>query len=443
MIDLRSSCKSRKSRNRATGACSRPSTASGALATPSSVAARSASLRAARFATAVSILAALLGPACNEPASRQGEAERVSSPAPAPAPAPTEPRERAEPPNGEDLPPIRKDGTVFAESELMGTRVSINVWAGPPDQADAAAAGKAVREAFAEMARLEQIMSEWRPDSELSRLSDAAGGEPRRLSPELFEVLARAREIAEDTDGAFDPTFHGVGQLWSFAPGAQPPSPEAIAAKLPLVGWQHLELDGASGTGRLAKPGMKLGLGAIGKGYAADEASALLARAGFPNHVVEVGGDTFAAGTKDGKPWMVGIQRPDGPGVVGAIPVTNQSVVTSGDYMRFFEYQGKKYAHIIDPKTGWPIPAERSPKSVTLVAENGTDADAYCTAVAVMGVDAGFDFAEAHPTLEVVIITQDDELKVTSGLQSVLVRPPAPPTEASPAGLVHEEAHLR
>lgn len=385
--------------------------------------------------------------ACPQPNPPGPEAEAVER-----SPSPVADARREPPPaprpsaRHDDPPPIRKDGTVYAESELMGTRVSVNVWAGPAEQADAAAAGQAIRDAFAEMVRLEGIMSEWQPDTELSRLSDAAGGEPRRLSPELFEVLQRSREIAEDTSGAFDPTFHGVGQLWSFEPGAEPPSAEAIAAKLSLIGWQHLELEPIPGTstgmGRLARPGMKLGLGAIGKGYAADKASQLLVRRGFPNHVVELGGDTYAAGTKEGRPWMVGIQRPDGPGVVGALPVSDLSVVTSGDYQRFFEYAGKKYAHIIDPKTGWPIPAERSPKSVTLVAKNGTDADAYCTAVAVMGIDAGFDFAEAHPALEVVIITQDDELKVTSGLRDVLVLPPKPPAAASGAAGVDGEGEL-
>lgn len=329
--------------------------------------------------------------------------------------------------------PVRPDGTVFADSELMGTRVSINVWAGDPQTADAAAAGDAVRAAFDEMARLEQIMSEWRPSSELSRLNDAAGGDPRPLSPELLEVLVAARRIARDTDGAFDPTFHGVGQLWSFKPGSRPPSPEQVQAKLPLVDWEGLELDEAEGTGRLRDPGMKLGLGAIGKGFAADKASALLAARGFPDHVVEVGGDTYAAGTKGGKPWMVGIQRPHTRGVVGALPTRDRAVVTSGDYQRYFEHEGKRYAHILDPRTGWPIPAERSPKSVTLVADTGTDADAYCTAVAVMGVDAGMAFVEARAGLEAVIITQTDELRISSGLARELVRPPTGPSgEAAP-----------
>ncbi|MCX4246578.1 FAD:protein FMN transferase [Paraliomyxa miuraensis] len=366
--------------------------------------------------------------ACGEPshdAVPSSSAPRTESKPTQSKPTQSKPTETVDP--RDDGPPLRKDGTVFAEAELMGTRVSINVWAGPPDQADPVAAGNAIREAFGEMARLEQIMSEWQPDSELSRLSDAAGNDPRKLSPELMRVLLHSRRIAEDTNGAFDPTFHGVGQLWHFQPGAQPPSPEAIAAKLPLVGWQQLELDEKSGTGRLAKPGMRLGLGAIGKGFAADEASALLTTMGFPNHVVEVGGDTYAAGAKEGKPWMVGIQRPDAPGVVGILPSRDRAVVTSGDYQRYLEFEGKRYAHILDPRTGWPVPADRSPKSVTLVASTATDADAYCTAVAVMGVEDGLAYVEAHEGLEVVIVTQDDELRVSSGLRDELVLPPRDP----------------
>ncbi len=367
----------------------------------------------------------LLAIACNPPdASDKTTATAPERPA-ATKSEPTKSGKAPEPPQAEG-PPIRKDGTVYADSELMGTRVSINVWAGDPEQADASAAGDAIQAAFNEMARLEQIMSEWRPDSELSRLSDAAGGEARPLSPELLEVLLASRRIAQDTDGTFDPTFHGVGQLWSFKPDSTPPSIEDVKAKLPLVNWQELHLEQTAGTGRLGVTGMKLGLGAIGKGYAADEASALLTARGFPNHVVEVGGDTYAAGTKGGKPWMVGIQRPQTRGVVGALPSSNRAVVTSGDYQRYFEHEGQRYAHILDPRTGWPIPIERSPKSVTLVARTATDADAYCTAVAVMGVDAGMEFVEQREGLEVVIITQDDEVRISGGLKDELIRPPSP-----------------
>lgn len=318
-------------------------------------------------------------------------------------------------------PPVRKDGTIYAETEQMGTRVSINVHVG---ERDPVAAGAAIEAAFAEIERIEQIMSEWRETSELSQLNAAAGGEMRPLSPELFEVLKRSKEIAELTDGAFDPTFYAFGQLWRFDRGARPPTREQIAEKLTLVGWTMIELDPVARAGRLAKAGMKVGLGAIAKGYAVDRASQVLAARGFVDHIVEGGGDTYVSGTKGGKTWMVGIQRPDGPGSVAAIPARDRAVVTSGDYQRYFDYEGVRYAHIFDPRTGWPIPQERSAQSITLTAPNATDADAFATAVAVMGPEAGLRFIEGRPELEAAILTRDGALLVTRDLQSALVYPP-------------------
>ena len=371
-------------------------------------------------------LCAVLASGCRQgsqqdppPAQREapaGASAPASSPATVPAPA-SAAKADADP----DAPPVRKDGTIFAESELMGTRVTVNVWL-PPEHT-ARQAGAAIEASFDEMARIEAIMSEWQPDSELSRFNRAAGGDMVALSPELTEVLARAREIAEATDGAFDPTFHAVGQLWSFRPGAQPPSKAAIAEKLPLVGFRGLEIDADARRGRLARAGMMVGLGAIAKGYAVDRASALLRDRGFAHHVVEAGGDTYARGTKGGKKWMVGIQKPGERGIVAALPSSNESVVTSGDYQRFFEHEGVRYAHILDPRTGWPLPQDASPQSVTLVAPNATDADAYATAVAVMGSDAGMRFVESQPTLDAVVIAPDGDLRVSSGLQGRLVYP--------------------
>ena len=350
------------------------------------------------------------------------------TPAPVPAVAPA-PAPSAAPPSA--APPVRKDGTIYAETEQMGTRVSINVWVGDLSPAQA---GAAIEAAFAEIERIEQIMSEWRPSSELSQLNDAAGGPMRPLSPELFEVLQRSKVIARTTDGAFDPTFYAVGQLWHFEPGARPPAPEAIAAKLALVGWEGIELDLNNSTGRLARPGMKVGLGAIAKGYAVDRASQLLKRQGFVHHIVEGGGDTYVSGTKAGTPWRVGIQRPDGPGSLAAIPASDLAIVTSGGYQRFLEFEGKRYAHILDPRTGWPLDEASSAQSITVTAVDATDADAFATAVAVMGPEKGLAFVESHPGLEAVIVTRSGELLVSKDLQPTLIFPKAEPEKpASPA----------
>lgn len=355
------------------------------------------------------------------------------TPAPTPTPTPTPspaPEANAEPKKQpREIPPVRKDGTVYAEAYHMGTRFSINVWLGDHSASDA---GVAVEAALEEIERIEQIASEWRPTSELSQLNDAAGGAMRPLSPELFELLQRSKVIAEATGGAFDPSFYGVGQLWKFDPGAAPPKPEEISARLDLVDWRGIELDPNTREGRLQRPGMKLGLGAIAKGYGVDRAALILVQHGFKNHIVEGGGDTYVTGTKNGKPWMVGIQRPDRPGSLAAIPATDRAIVTSGDYQRFFEHDGKRYSHILDPETGWPIPEDRSAQSVTLLAKDATDADAYATAIAVMGPEKGMAFVEAHPDLEAVIVTRTGELLVSKDLQPTLVMPknPAPKGDA-------------
>lgn len=366
---------------------------------------------ALRLAFAVSVLSAS-ALACND--TEVDDRHRTPPAAPTTPTPPPQPEPEA--------PPVRKDGTIFGESELMGTRVTINVWLDP--RRDAAEAGAAMNAALAEMARIEEIMSEWRSTSELSQLNARAGGAPMAVSPELFEVLSASRRIAEETGGAFDPTFHGVGQLWSFQQGARPPSRQTVAEKLPLVDWRELHVDDTARTVRLGKPGMMLGLGAIAKGYAVDRASAVLAQAGFTNHVVEAGGDTYAAGTKGGKKWNVGVQKPGERGVVGIIPASDEAIVTSGDYQRFFEHEGRRYGHILDPRTGWPLEHDASPRSVTLVASNATDADAYCTAVTVMGATEGMAFVERHPRLEAVIIDHDGTLLVSSGLKDRLVRTP-------------------
>ncbi len=355
-----------------------------------------------------------------EGASSSGPAPtRVAPPPPDPEVVqPTKPSAQAI-----DAPPIRKDGTIYAESELMGTRFSINLYVG--EDGDASGAGEAIHAAIAEVDRIEGLASEWIAESELSRFSAGAGGPMVELSPDLFALLRRSRELAEASDGAFDPTFYAIGDLWRFEPGARPPEPAAIEARLALIDWRQIELDLTERKGRLRSPGMKVGLGAIAKGYAVDRAAKLLRDRGFANHIVEGGGDTYVSGTKGGRTWMVGIQRPDGPGTVGALPLQDRALVTSGGYQRFFEFDGKRYAHILDPRTGWPLDEAESALSVSVVAADATDADAYCTAVAVMGPTEGMAFVEGAPGVEAVLIERSGEVRISTGLREIFVPAPA------------------
>lgn len=355
----------------------------------------------------IAMLGAMLG-ACSKPdapAQDKAATEREAS--------------RSDAPAGEP-PPLRADGTIFAETELMGTRASVNLWLAPDE--DGSKATQAITDAIYEMSRIESIASEWQADSELSRLNRNAGGEPMKVSPELLEILVRAKQVSADTQGLFDVTFYAVGELWSFTPGSKPPPADSIAQRLPLVDWQGVEIDEAASTVRLREPGMKIGLGAIAKGYAVDKAAELLRERGYRHHIVEAGGDTYVTGDKGGKPWRVGVQDPEqAAGRIGHIPTQDQAVVTSGNYARFFEWEGVRYTHIFDPRTGWPIPADRTPKSVTLVAKDATIADAYCTAVSVMTPQEGLAFVNARPELGAVIIGPNDELLVSDTLKDRFV----------------------
>lgn len=341
---------------------------------------------------------------------------------PSPSKSVTQPAKAA--PKAEQAPsdkgPLRKDGTIFAESTLMGTRVSINVYVGMAASLDTQkTAQDAMRKAFHEIARIESIASEWTPKSELSKLSASAGQGWQNLSEDLWQLVSRSVKVSEETKGLFDISFYGVGKLWSFKKGAQPPSPDKVKEALSQVGYRFIELDPAQKRVRLTRPKMALGMGAIAKGYGVDQAAASLMQAGFHNFIVEAGGDTYVAGTKGKASWRVGIQDPAGPGAIGALEVQDQAVVTSGNYERFFVHDGVHYTHILDPSTGYPIRREHSPRSVSIVASNATDADAYCTAVTVMGRKAGMAFVASRPELEAIIVDADGSLHLSAGLRSL------------------------
>ena len=277
----------------------------------------------------------------------------------------------------------------------MGTEARVVLYA-----ADEPAARAAAEAAFARIAALERVMSDWAEGSELSLLNRAAGEPARPISPDLFAALSRAREIAEASEGAFDPTVGPLVMLWRQARRAPAlPDPAAIAAARALVGWKQLELvqGGRDGppTARLSKPGMRLDLGGIGKGFAAQEAVHELAMMGFPHALVAIAGDVVCGESPPGLPgWDVAIGK-GGPDLV----VAHAAVSTSGDTEQFVELGGVRYSHVVDPRTGFGLTGAAW---VTVKAADGATADALATAVSVLGEEKGRALVRRFPGAELV-----------------------------------------
>jgi len=268
----------------------------------------------------------------------------------------------------------------------MGTRFQIILYA--PDKENASRAAKA---AFARIADLDGIMSDYRPASELMRLCKKAGGAPVRVSGDLFRVLEKAQEVSRLSDGAFDVTVGPVVKLWRRARRTKhlPPADKLAEARA-LVGYKYVRLDKKDRTVQLAKKGMQLDLGGIAKGYAADAALRVLKQHGISSALVAAGGDIAVSDAPPGKKgWKVGIAPLENPNDKPKkfLLLKNTAVSTSGDAEQFVEIGGKRYSHIVDPKTGLGLVGRMS---VSVVAPNGTTADSLTKVVCVLGPKRGF-----------------------------------------------------
>ena len=236
--------------------------------------------------------------------------------------------------------------TVFRSHRAMGTQITITAYTDAPDRAV-----KAMEAAFAEFNRLEALLTVWRPKSDVSRINAAAGEAPVEVSAETYEVVERALNFAAKTDGKFDITFGALAGLWKFDHDQDDsiPSDEAIAERLPLIGYERIRIDPTARSVMLEDPGMRMHLGGIGKGYAVDRAVAMLRAAGLEDFLVQSGGDMYCAGKKGDRPWRVGVRDPRGERTdfFAFAEVTDQTFSTSGDYERFFVKDGRRYHHII------------------------------------------------------------------------------------------------
>jgi thiamine biosynthesis lipoprotein len=261
------------------------------------------------------------------------------------------------------------------------------------------------------------------------RLNAAAGRAPVTVSRETIEVLTAAHQASEWTGGKFDITFGALAEVWKFDHDQDNsvPTTAAISARLPLVDYQTVHVDAANGTALITRPGIRVHLGGIGKGYALDRAVTMLHGEGFRDFLLHAGGDMYAAGTNNGTPWALGIADPRGahaPFV--AVRVRDATLSTSGDYERFFVKDGIRYHHLIDPDRGEPA---RGCRSVTIVADRAVIADVLSTGVFILGPVEGMALVEKMPNVEAVIVTASNEVMISSGLKSrVDLR--APPTDA-------------
>lgn len=307
----------------------------------------------------------------------------------------------------------------------MGTFVEIGI---SGDGITQARVDGACRKVFEELARLESLFSEWKPETDLGRVNAAAGTAPVAVSPEVIAVLSRALEVSRLTNGAFDPTFAALWGLWTFGNDGvtRRPDPAEVERRRVLIDWRKIAVDPDAQTVFLPERGMKLGLGGIAKGYAADRAVAILRAEGFRDFSLKAGGELFVSGMRGDRAWRVGIRDPRGTDSFATIELTDAAFDTAGDYERFFFDEGIRWHHIVDPATGYP--ARRS-RSATVLAKDALTADALDTALFVMGPHAGIALAEQLPDVEAAIVGSDGRLYVTSGLVERLdVR--HPPTDA-------------
>ncbi len=296
----------------------------------------------------------------------------------------------------------------------MGTLVTITATA--PSEA---VAQQAVAAGFREIHRLEEILSTWIPASDLSRVNAAAGREPVRVAPEAFLLIERSLEMAALTEGGFNIAVGPAVEAWSVTERAHIPAADELAGLKPLVDLGQVRLDEQAGTVFLARPGMRIDVGGIGKGFAADRAAASMQEAGATAGVVALSGDIKTFGrTPAGERFRFGIQHPRKEGaVLASLELENEAISTAGDYERYFERDGVRYHHILDPRTLQPA---RQCRSVTVIAAEGTVADGLDTGIFVMGPDRGMALVERLPDVEAVIVDDAGKVLVSSGLKSRL-----------------------
>ncbi|TMM53465.1 FAD:protein FMN transferase [Maribacter algarum] len=273
-----------------------------------------------------------------------------------------------------------------------------------------------IEEAIAEITRIEKMISSWDSESETYRINSNAGIKPVKISDELFKLIERCKQISELTDGAFDISYSSMDKIWKFDGSMKEmPSAERIKKSVEKVGYEKIILNSDNQTVYLKEKGMKISFGAIGKGYAADKAKAFLVSKQVPGGIIDAAGDLSTWGTDvTGKKWIIGIVNPLAKDkIVSWLPVVESSVATSGNYEKYVTFKGKRYSHIIDPRTGYPSSGIRQ---VSIFAKSAELCDALATAIFIMGKDAGLFRINQLDGVEVILFDNFNKVHKSDGI---------------------------
>ena len=306
------------------------------------------------------------------------------------------------------LPTAARAEWISRSEAIMGTSCSVELWS-----EDRAKGEAAISSVFDDMRRIDRLMSTWKEDTEISQVNREAAKHPVKISAELFGLLQESVKYSELTHGAFDITYASVGYLYDFKKGVHPDQ-KAIAEALPGINWRHMVLDASKSTVFFQRAGMRIDLGGIAKGHAVDRGIELLQKQGITRAMVNSGGDTRIIGDRFGRPWVVGVRDPDHEGKTFLrLPLTDTAFSTSGDYERYFDEDGKRFHHIIDPKTG---DSARKCRSVTVISGSATRTDALTKSVFIMGPAEGIEFINTLPDVDAVAVGPDGKVFYSRGL---------------------------
>lgn len=294
---------------------------------------------------------------------------------------------------------------------LMGGRFEITIVA-----KNAKLAERNIDTVINEISRIEALISDWKPTSQVSEVNRNAGEKPVKVDKEVFELTKRAIKLSQLTNGAFDVSFAAMDRIWKFDGSmTEMPSADAIKKSVEKVGYQNIILDSVNSTIFLSKKGMKIGFGALGEGYAADKCRDMMLAKGIKAGIVNATGDMSTWGKQpNGKKWLVGITNPfNKDSLFAAVPLYNSAVVSSGSYEKFVMFDGKRYSHIINPATGYPATGL---SGVTVFGPDAELANGLSTSIMVLGKETGLKFINQFPKFSCIMFSDNGEIFLSDNL---------------------------